>query len=297
MIRLGTTSYIIEDTLGGNVRYLAPMVDDVELVLFETPEASNIPNIAEIDRLNGLASEYDLTYTIHLPVDARPGSRDEKARASSVDLIGRVIERTRVLKPFGYILHLAPERYGPIPAEDVRTWLIQSEKSVIDLLQRTGVDPLLLGVETLGYPLDLVDSIISRHGLGVTLDIGHLHLMGYDVEDHVKRYASRCRVFHLHGVNEGTDHLGLHRGDREKIDRFLDLLASLEDGIERVVTLEVFDRESFEGSMEVLHGRNGGEKDGYPGARGRTKREKHVGGSVRSIPWREAGLSGDRRSV
>ncbi|MDI9456005.1 MAG: hypothetical protein QM442_09195, partial [Spirochaetota bacterium] len=86
-------------------------------------------------------------------------------------------------------------------------------------------------------------------------------------------------------------------GDREKIDRFLDLLASLEDGIERVVTLEVFDRESFEGSMEVLHGRNGGEKDGYPGARGRTKREKHVGGSVRSIPWREAGLSGDRRSV
>jgi len=94
MIRLGTTSYIIEDTLGGNVRYLAPMVDDVELVLFETPEASNIPNIAEIDRLNGLASEYDLTYTIHLPVDARPGSRDEKARVSSVDLISRVIEQT-----------------------------------------------------------------------------------------------------------------------------------------------------------------------------------------------------------
>lgn len=277
MIRLGTSSYIIEDTLIGNARYLAPLVDDIELVLFETPESSNIPDIDEIHQLNGLASEHGLTYTVHLPMDAHPGSRNETVRTSSVDLIVRVIERTQSLNPLSYIFHLTPEHYGRIPAEDMRTWLVQSEKSVADILRRTGIDPLMLGVETLSYPLHLVDSIIGRHDAGVTLDIGHLHLMGYDVEDHIRRYADRCRVFHLHGVDKRMDHLGLHRGDRKEIDRFLDLLGSLDDGIERVVTLEVFDRESFEGSMGVLHERQRGEKVGDLGDRGRTKWEKHVG--------------------
>ncbi|NLK13860.1 MAG: sugar phosphate isomerase/epimerase [Spirochaetales bacterium] len=284
MIRLGTSSYIIEDTLIENVRYLASLVDDIELVLFETPESSNIPGIDEIHQLNGLAAEHDLTYTVHLPMDAYPGSRDEKVRISSVDLIVRVIERTRPLNPLSYIFHLTPEHYGAIPAEDMHTWLAQSEKSVVDILRRTGIDPFLLGVETLSYPLHLIDSIIRCHGAGITLDIGHLHLMGYDVEDHIKRYADRCRVFHLHGVDDGMDHLGLHRGDRRKIDRFLDLLESLGDGIERVVTLEVFDLESFEESMGVLHARQRGEKTGDLGDRGRTKWKKHVGGSVCPIP-------------
>lgn len=297
MIRLGTTSYIIEDGLTENVRKLGPLVDDIELVLFETPEASNIPKIDEIDRLDALAAEYGLTYTVHLPMDTYPGSGDEGVRTSSVDLIVRVVERTRVLKPFSYILHLTPERYGPIPAEDMRTWLIQSDKSVGEILRRTGIDPLSLGIETLSYPIDLVDSIIGRYGLAVTLDIGHLHLMGYDVEEHLRRYLCRCRVFHLHGVSGGTDHLGLDRDDRARIHRFLDLLESSDDGIERVVTLEVFDRAGFEGSMEVLHGRKRGEKAGHPGDRGRTKWEKHVGGSLRPIAGRKSDLSGDRRSV
>ncbi|MCU0508776.1 MAG: sugar phosphate isomerase/epimerase, partial [Anaerolineae bacterium] len=36
MFRVGTTSYIVPDNILPNVEYLAPLVDDVELVLFET---------------------------------------------------------------------------------------------------------------------------------------------------------------------------------------------------------------------------------------------------------------------
>lgn len=41
--RLGTTSYILPDGLVTNVEFLGPLVDDVELVLFESEEVSNLP--------------------------------------------------------------------------------------------------------------------------------------------------------------------------------------------------------------------------------------------------------------
>jgi hypothetical protein len=41
--RLGTSSYIIPDEILPNIQYLKDLVDDVEIVLFESDEYSNIP--------------------------------------------------------------------------------------------------------------------------------------------------------------------------------------------------------------------------------------------------------------
>ena len=41
--RLGTTSYIIPDDILPNVTMLAPSIDDIELILFESDEISNYP--------------------------------------------------------------------------------------------------------------------------------------------------------------------------------------------------------------------------------------------------------------
>ena len=50
--RVGATSYVIPDHILPNVEYLAPLVDDVELVLFETDEyGSNLPDTSVIERL------------------------------------------------------------------------------------------------------------------------------------------------------------------------------------------------------------------------------------------------------
>ncbi|MBD3421644.1 MAG: hypothetical protein GF398_16125 [Chitinivibrionales bacterium] len=40
---LGNTSFIIPDDILPNVRMQALLVDDIELVLFESPDQSNIP--------------------------------------------------------------------------------------------------------------------------------------------------------------------------------------------------------------------------------------------------------------
>jgi len=46
--RLGTTSYIVPADLMPNVVFLSPLVDDVELVLFESDTISNLPDAAVI---------------------------------------------------------------------------------------------------------------------------------------------------------------------------------------------------------------------------------------------------------
>ena len=61
--RLGTTSYIWPDDILPNVRQLAPLVDDIELVLFESDEyGSNLPDKDVIAELKQLALAYGLTY-------------------------------------------------------------------------------------------------------------------------------------------------------------------------------------------------------------------------------------------
>ena len=78
-LRVGTTSYILPDDILPNVRHLAPLVDDVELVLFESEGMSNFPDGSTINELASLASEHDLSYTVHFPLDIYPGSQDRKS--------------------------------------------------------------------------------------------------------------------------------------------------------------------------------------------------------------------------
>ncbi len=99
--RLGSTSYVYADDLVGNARRLAGVVDDMELVLFESEEyGSNFPSPAVVAELNEIAQRARLTYTVHLPTDLKFGD------VGSYDKAQRVIELTRDLHPFGYVMHL-----------------------------------------------------------------------------------------------------------------------------------------------------------------------------------------------
>lgn len=66
---LGSTSYVIPDDFLPNVRRLAPLVEDMELALFETPTASNMPTAAVVRELT---DEHKTGFTVHLPTAAGP---------------------------------------------------------------------------------------------------------------------------------------------------------------------------------------------------------------------------------
>lgn len=248
--RLGTSSYIVPADIEPNVDILAPWVDDVELVLFESHEYSNLPDEATIMRLVELANAHDLTYTVHFPLDTALGSPDELERRTSVDKCLRVYRLTRPLRPHAWIVHFHGERRGPEPATDAVTWRTRLARSVTELLA-SGVPAERLAVETLDYPYDLVLPVITAHGLSVCVDVGHELLNGRDPVKSVEKYGARCRVIHLHGVRDGKDHTVLGAMEMKMLHGLRHTLTAT--GVpSRVVTLEVFSQADFEGSMSVL---------------------------------------------
>jgi sugar phosphate isomerase/epimerase len=175
--RLGTTSYVLPDAILPNVRFLADLVDDVELVLFESNEISNLPSPQEIDELAAIAAARDLTYTVHLPLDAKLGSPDEPVRRQSVAACAQIVALTRPLRPFAYVAHLYGEDDGRAPTQDTERWHRNLALSVAELAD-AGVIPRDLCVETLAYPFRFVEPLVERMGLSVCLDVGHMLLGG-----------------------------------------------------------------------------------------------------------------------
>jgi len=254
--RVGTTSYIIPADIPPNARALAPLVDDIELLIFETPDVSNLPSSETVDELKALAKENDLTYTVHLPLNMGLGSRDEATRRDAVISCQRVLDVAATLDPFAYILHLDTDEAdarGDTPSDDMPAWTDSINRSVRELLA-AGVDSRQFCVETLAYRFEYAEPVIAENDLSVCLDIGHLGLYGYDVRSHIERHLPRTRVLHAHGLKGGKDHHGLDQMDPALLDYTVDALCRDADTT-RVLTMEVFSKERFEPSMQVMHAR------------------------------------------
>jgi adenosylcobalamin phosphodiesterase len=248
--RLGTTSYIIPDDLVPNVEYLADKVDDIELVLFESDEISNIPDRQLVRKFYELAAAKDLTYTVHLPLDANLGSSSEKERISSVGKCLRIIERMAPLEPFAYIMHFHGDCRGKCPSQNLAGWRASLEKSTAEILA-CGIAPGDLCVETLDYPFELIEDIVFDHQLSICLDLGHLIYYDFPPLEHLERYLDRTRVIHLHGISEGKDHRAVSYIEPKLLSEMLAPLYK-DKKKERVVTLEVFNETDLVNSLKAL---------------------------------------------
>jgi sugar phosphate isomerase/epimerase len=247
--RLGTTSYIIPADLLSNVNFLADKVDDIELVLFESDEITNLPDAATVKMLKEMAERYDLTYTVHLPLDTWMGHEDESVRQRSVDKCLRVIECTAPLSPFAYVIHFHGDHPGESPSLDLARWIGGHRLSVERLLR--DVNSRDLCVETLDYAYDLIEDIVSDYGLSVCLDIGHLLLCGHAPGDYLDRYLPQTRVIHIHGVEDGHDHRSLSFLPTGLLTTLIDRLVNGSNN-SRVLTMEIFDEGALNQSLDIL---------------------------------------------
>jgi sugar phosphate isomerase/epimerase len=247
--RVGTTSYVIPADLVANVSFLADKVDDVELVLFESDEITNMPDASTVKMLKEMADRSDLTYTVHLPLDTWMGHEHESVRQRSVDKCLRVIERTAPLSPFAYVIHFHGDQRGEITSPNLERWIKGHRRSVERLLRDVNSHDLC--VETLDYPYTVIEDIVSDYGLSVCLDIGHLLLCGHTPEDYLDRYLPSTRVLHLHGIEDGNDHRSLTFLPTGLLTTIMDQLG---DGSRdsRVLTMEIFDERAFNQSLDIL---------------------------------------------
>jgi sugar phosphate isomerase/epimerase len=247
--RLATTSYIYPDQIVPNVMKLAPLFDEIELVLFESEGKNNFPDESEIQILRAISSNNQVGFNIHLPIDIFLGHLNDKVRWQGVFIAKRVIGNTLPLNPSAYILHL-DRRNESEEVKDILDWQIRVRESLHEIA-RFGIDPNRIAVETLGYPFEWVEHLVKEFGFSICLDVGHLLLYGQDLELYFDKYLNHTSVIHLHGHENGRDHLGIDRWSEGNLNLILPHLYDYQG----IVSLEVFSLDDLQRSLEVLEKR------------------------------------------
>ncbi|MGB9617043.1 MAG: cobamide remodeling phosphodiesterase CbiR [Desulfomonilaceae bacterium] len=238
MFKIGTTSYIYPADILTNVKRLAGRVHDIELVLFEFEEESNIPDRGVIEELAEISHHRGMSYTIHLPLDlALAGA------APDIEKARRVIDLTRSLHPIGYVVHL--DGANELDASKRLANSLESVNALADAVP----DAALLCVENLeNEPVAFIDHILDAMPVSTCVDIGHLWKVGADPIPILEKRLERTRIIHLHGL-QGRDHRSLSVTAPQELDPVADFLVHHYDG---VLTIEIFSEADLRDSLDAL---------------------------------------------
>lgn len=242
--RLGATSCVVPADIMANVRVLAPLVDDVQLLFFESAAKSRLPQPLDVQELRDIAEEHDLSYTVHLPTDLALGAAGRVERQEGIAEILRLMTQLAPLAPQSFDLHLVRESDLPEAA-----WLDNLAASLEELSGALGSEKRLVGVENIEYPFGLVAPLVAEYGFSVCLDLGHLVHYGHDLEEGLA-LLPRVHHLHYHGVQDGRDHQALT--DAEQARMLGSRLA--EAGYDGVVTLEMYSLENLKASLALFDG-------------------------------------------
>jgi len=243
--KISAPSFIYPDDYIPNVQMLGPFLDEIELLCFES-HRSSLPSPATIRELESLAKEFRFTYNVHLPSDLNPGNPQRKEQDRFVENILHVMDITLPLMPSTYILHL-PYNQVPIGRICDKAW----QSRISDCLRRlrnSGVQGSALSIESLDYPMEWIEQILREYDLCVCLDMGHLIVNHENIETTYHRFAGQTSMIHLHGVNNGKDHLALDVFDQNWLDKIFSLLRQFTG----TVSIEVFSFNHLLSSLSVL---------------------------------------------
>jgi sugar phosphate isomerase/epimerase len=242
--RLGSTSYVWDAGLVANARRLGPLVDDVELVLFQANGRSNLPGRRTVAALRRLARCYDLTYSVHLPLDLA------LSVPKSLRMAETVLNLTRELPPASVVLHLDGRAVEGTPGEgNLARWRDEARRALDHVVALAG-EVSLVCVENLeNYPPEHFLPLLEEAGASLCIDVGHLWLVGRDPLPFLAEHLGRTRVIHLHGVGS-HDHQSLRCQEAGQVAAVLALLATR--GYDGVLTLEVFGRADFLASRSMV---------------------------------------------
>lgn len=243
--KIGTTSYIYPDHIIPNVKMLAPYLDEIELLLFESTPAG-LPSKKDIKDLLFLAKEFNLSYNIHLPTDISLSSLNLSNRRHGIEVIKKVMDLVSPLLPSTCTLHLSYDEASR-DENTVQRWRDFTYESMSQLID-TGINGNLLSIETLAYPFEWVEQIIYDLNLLVCIDLGHLIINGFNCNKIFDKYFEITPILHLHGVEKKRDHISLDRMSDIDMNSIITILKKFTG----VVSLEVFSLDHLTASLNFL---------------------------------------------
>ena len=248
--KLSTTSYIYPDQIVPNVAMLGPFFDEIELVLFESEGLDNYPDETQMKDLMSLSIHQGVNFNIHLPIDIFLGDEEEEIRVNGVNIVKKVMERTLCLRPSIYTLHLDLRNKDGREETDIETWRSRISQSIKEIGE-CGIDPSRISIETLGYPFEWIEDIVTQFGLSICIDIGHILIYDQDLRLYLEKYLPEASIMHLHGFQNGIDHLGVERLPEPALELILSHLRDYHG----IVSIEVFSIEDLRGSLTILEER------------------------------------------
>lgn len=248
--RLGSTSYVYEAGLVENARRLCGQVDDMQLLLFCTPQGeSNIPTPREIQQLVEVAGG-TLRYSLHLPLFIQLMSESPTARERALDDAARLLD---LCAPLNLSLVVAHLEGGEPPAWDEAGWTEWQTRAreMLARLQQLALAPICVeNIEQ--YPIERALPLLAERGQPLCIDIGHHLKRGEPVEPIIHRRLAAARAIHLHGWDGQQDHVALSERSmpRPVISALLRQLHAQQWA--GVLTLELFGEADFFASVRWL---------------------------------------------
>jgi sugar phosphate isomerase/epimerase len=161
----------------------------------------------------------------------------------------QIIHRVAPLSPSTHTLHL-PYTENSFTADQVRRWRDRIYAS-LEKIFAAGIRSASISIETLDYPLDLVAEIMAEMKLTICMDLGHLILNGDDIEREFRKYHADIAIIHLHGTENGRDHLSIDRLP----DKYLAPVLRILNQFDRSLSLEVFCFDDLSASLALLEKR------------------------------------------
>jgi len=244
--KLCTTSFIYPDHYIPNVRMLGPYLDEIELLLFESQGPDALPSRPVITELCRLAAEFNLSYNVHLPIDISISDPDPARQNLAVQTMIRVMDLVQPLDASALTLHV-PFGENAFDASRVAQWRDRVYINLQRILSGWEKKPTI-AVETLDYPLELLEDIIVDLDLAICLDLGHLMVYDFDLIKVYDKFGFKTAVVHVHGVENGRDHLTLARLPEKSASTVLEVLKRFSG----VVSLEVFSFEDLRTSLKFI---------------------------------------------
>jgi sugar phosphate isomerase/epimerase len=240
---LACPSFVYPAGYVDNVRHLAPFVDEIELLFFESRFADSRPSRTLVRELAELGSAGGITYNVHLPTDIDLGHEEAGIRLHAVNVLKEVIERCAPLNPTTFTLHLVHDPADP----GIERWQDQCVTSLAAVLAG-GIPSRRISVENIGHDFAPATPVIEQLDMSVCMDMGHLMAHGQDVAAFYERWRERITIAHLHGVDGARDHLPLDRLSKVLMVTVLALLQRFA----HTVCLEVYSPEALNASLRHL---------------------------------------------
>jgi sugar phosphate isomerase/epimerase len=192
------------------------------------------PDAPTPDDLRELAESYGVTYSFHAPhIDSNLGNLNEPLRRGTVESVVETLDDAAVAGAGAVVVHGGdvPKRYPERVQRHSREQAVRSLRECARYADDVGV-PLCLEnqrerasrrrhTSTPDRLAALVDDVgVDSPYFGITLDVGHAKVTGFDYREFVDRFGDRIVVAHLHG-NDGTD------DDHDPLPTFRDVAADV----------------------------------------------------------------------